>query len=169
MGLFDFFLTKQKKTKKVIQIVAPISGSIIPLEETPDEAFSQKIVGDGVAIDPTGSFLVSPCNGEIGKIFRTNHAFSIKTPEGIELFVHFGMNTLELDGKGFERVAEEGQKVKMGDIILKLDLEFLKSNAESVITPVVISNMDECDITFFGRGVVEAGNDIILEAKLKKS
>jgi PTS system glucose-specific IIA component len=164
MGLFDFLSPK----KKVVRLFAPIDGYIIKLEETPDEAFSQKIVGDGVAIDPTGSVLVAPCNGEIGKIFRTNHAFSLRTEEGAELFVHFGMNTLELEGQGFERIAKEGQKVVVGDPIMKVDLALLKEKAQSVITPVVISNMEDWEIVEYGKGAVKAGESLILEARSKK-
>lgn len=165
MGLFDFFKSKSK----TVEIIAPIEGFVLSIEETPDEAFAQKIVGDGVAIDPTGSLIVAPCKGEIGKIFRTNHAFSLLTEEGAELFIHFGMNTLDLEGQGFERIAKEGQKVEVGDPIIKVDLDFIKSKAPSVITPVVISNMDEWEITEYGKGAVKAGDNVILKAqRIKK-
>ncbi|MEZ9242268.1 glucose PTS transporter subunit IIA, partial [Vibrio splendidus] len=82
-------------------------------------------------------------NGTIGKIFETNHAFSIESDDGVELFVHFGIDTVELKGEGFTRVAEEGQSVKAGDTIITFDLALLEEKAKSTLTPVVISNMDE--------------------------
>ena len=83
--------------------------------------FAEKIVGDGIAIKPAGNKMVAPCDGTIGKIFETNHAFSIESDTGIELFVHFGIDTVELKGEGFTRIASEGQQVKMGDTIIELN------------------------------------------------
>ena len=87
--------------------------------------------------------MVAPVNGTIGKIFETNHAFSIESDDGVELFVHFGIDTVELKGEGFKRIAEEGQTVKAGDTIIEFDLALLEEKAKSTLTPVVISNMDE--------------------------
>ena len=147
MGLFDLF-KKGKKDEEVKQefdgkVVAPISGNLLPLSEVPDEVFAQKMVGDGVAIEPTASgVMLAPASGRVEKIFDTNHAFSIVTPSGIEIFVHFGMDTVQLEGKGFERIAEEGAVVKVGDPLIKYDYDFLKANAKSIITPVIISNYE---------------------------
>ena len=105
--------------------------------------FAEKIVGDGIAIKPTGNKMVAPVDGTIGKIFETNHAFSIESDSGIELFVHFGIDTVELKGEGFKRIAEEGQRVKVGDPVIEFDLPLLEEKAKSTLTPVVISNMDE--------------------------
>lgn len=153
---------KSKQAVKQLQLLAPISGDILPIEETPDEVFADKIVGDGVAINPTGSRLVAPCDGVIGRIFETNHAYSIETPEGVELFVHFGIDTVELKGKGFERIAQEGQTVQSGDTIIEIDLDFLQKNAKSVITPIVISNIDDLGQLRKQKGSVNAGEDTVL-------
>ncbi|MBW8192183.1 PTS glucose transporter subunit IIA [Neiella marina] len=126
-----------------IEIYAPVSGEIVNIEDVPDVVFAEKIVGDGIAIHPTGNQMVAPCDGTIRKIFETNHAFSIESTSGIELFVHFGVDTVELKGEGFKRIAEEGQKVKTGDTVIEFDLPLLEAKAKSVLTPVVISNMDE--------------------------
>lgn len=143
MGFFDkLFGSKDSKAINV-EIYAPISGDIVNIEDVPDVVFSEKIVGDGVAIRPTGNKMVAPVDGVIGKIFETNHAFSMESKEGVELFVHFGIDTVELKGEGFTRVAQEGQAVKRGDTVIEFDLELLESKAKSVLTPVVISNMDE--------------------------
>ena len=148
---------------KPIEIIAPLSGEIVAIEDVPDVVFAEKIVGDGIAIRPTGSKMVAPCDGQIGKIFDTNHAFSLETDTGIELFVHFGVDTIELKGAGFTRIAKENQKVKMGDTIIEFDLEFLKANAKSVLTPVVISNMDEIKELKKMSGNVEVASDTVIQ------
>ena len=150
-------------TDKTIDIIAPLTGEIVAMEDVPDAVFADKIVGDGIAIRPTGNKMVAPCDGKIGKIFETNHAFSLETDTGIELFVHFGIDTVELKGAGFTRIAEENQKVKMGDTIIEFDLEFLKANAKSILTPVVISNMDEIKELKKMSGNVEVASDPVIK------
>ncbi len=90
--------------------------------------FAEKIVGDGIAIKPAGNKMVAPVDGTIGKIFETNHAFSIESDSGIELFVHFGIDTVELKGEGFKRIAEEGQRVKKGDVVIEFNLPLLEES-----------------------------------------
>ncbi|HDL1706081.1 TPA: PTS glucose transporter subunit IIA, partial [Mannheimia haemolytica] len=130
--------------------------------DVPDVVFSEKIVGDGVAIRPSGDTIVAPVNGTIGKIFETNHAFSIESEEGVELFVHFGIDTVELKGEGFTRLAQEGQTVKVGEPIIKFDLALLEGKAKSVLTPIVISNMDEISNLSKLNGQVVAGESVVL-------
>lgn len=146
MGLFDKIkklVSDDSANQSAIEIIAPLSGEIVNIEDVPDVVFAEKIVGDGIAIKPTGNKMVAPVNGTIGKIFETNHAFSIESEDGIELFVHFGIDTVELKGEGFTRIAAEGQSVKIGDTIIELDLALLEEKSKSTLTPVVISNMDE--------------------------
>ena len=119
-------------------------------------------MGDGVAIRPTGNKIVAPVDGVIGKIFETNHAFSMESKEGVELFVHFGIDTVELKGEGFTRIAQEGQSVKRGDTVIEFDLPLLESKAKSVLTPVVISNMDEISCIVKKSGEVVAGESVVL-------
>merc|ERR1719445_2159220 len=95
-----------------IEILAPLSGEISAIEDVPDVVFAEKIVGDGIAIKPAGNKMVAPVDGTIGKIFETNHAFSIKSDTGVEMFVHFGIDTVQMKGEGFQRVSEEGCTVK---------------------------------------------------------
>ncbi|MFZ7134947.1 PTS glucose transporter subunit IIA [Avibacterium avium] len=165
MGFFDkLFGSKSNKTVEV-EIYAPLSGDIVNIEDVPDVVFSEKIVGDGIAIRPTGNKLVAPVDGVVGKIFETNHAFSMESTDGVELFVHFGIDTVELKGEGFRRVAEEGQTVKRGDTIIELDLDLLEAKAKSVLTPVVISNMDEISHIEKKTGEVVAGESVVLVVK----
>jgi sugar PTS system EIIA component len=166
MGFFDSLkkaVSGNTPADNTIDIIAPISGEIVAIEDVPDVVFAEKIVGDGIAIRPTGSQMVAPCDGEIGKIFETNHAFSLESDTGIELFVHFGIDTVELKGEGFTRIAQEGQKVKAGDTIIEFDLEFLKEHAKSILTPVVISNMDEIKELQKMSGTVVVAADPILK------
>lgn len=163
MGFLDkLFGGKKEAAAKEVNIYAPLSGEIVNIEDVPDVVFSEKIVGDGVAIRPNGDTIVAPVNGTIGKIFETNHAFSIESDEGVELFVHFGIDTVELKGEGFVRVAEEGQVVKAGDPVIKFDLALLEAKAKSVLTPVVISNMDEISNLVKKSGEVVAGQSVVL-------
>ena len=148
-----------------MEIYAPLPGEIVNIEDVPDVVFSEKIVGDGIAIRPTGNKLVAPVDGVIGKIFETNHAFSMESKEGVELFVHFGIDTVELQGEGFTRVAQEGQTVKRGDTVIELDLSLLEAKAKSVLTPVVISNMDEINHLEKKTGEVVAGDSVVLVLK----
>ena len=166
MGLFDF-LKKNKEEKVQVfegKILAPVSGRILPIEEVPDEVFAQKMVGDGVAIEPVASgVMVAPAAGRLEKIFETNHAFSIVTPAGIEIFVHFGMDTVKLEGQGFERLVNEGDIVEAGTPLIKYDYEFLKANASSIITPVIISNYDDYSNLGKKDGNAEAGKTVVLD------
>ena len=169
MGLFDFLKGNNKETEKKEfegKVYAPISGNILPLEQVPDEVFAQKMIGDGVAIEPLASgVMLAPADGRVEKIFDTNHAFSIVTTSGLEIFVHFGMDTVKLEGKGFERVANEGDIVKKGDPLIKYD--YVKENAKSIITPVIISNYE--DFSSLGKqqqdGEAVAGETLILDVK----
>lgn len=162
MGLFDkLFGSKENKSVEV-SIYAPLTGEIVNIEDVPDVVFSEKIVGDGVAIRPTGTKIVAPVDGVIGKIFETNHAFSMESNEGVELFVHFGIDTVELKGEGFTRIAQEGQTVKRGDTVIELDLELLESKAKSVLTPIVVSNMDEVTHMEKKTGNTVAGESVVL-------
>ncbi|HHE9970033.1 TPA: PTS glucose transporter subunit IIA [Haemophilus influenzae 10810] len=165
MDLFDkLFGSKENKSVEV-EIYAPISGEIVNIEDVPDVVFSEKIVGDGVAVRPIGNKIVAPVDGVIGKIFETNHAFSMESKEGVELFVHFGIDTVELKGEGFTRIAQEGQSIKRGDTVIEFDLPLLESKAKSVLTPIVISNMDEISCIVKKSGEVVAGESVVLALK----
>ncbi|TNH01275.1 PTS glucose transporter subunit IIA [Testudinibacter sp. TR-2022] len=166
MGLFDKLFGSKDNKGAEVEIYAPLSGEIVNIEDVPDVVFSEKIVGDGIAIRPIGNKIVAPIDGVIGKIFETNHAFSMESRDGVELFVHFGIDTVELKGEGFVRIAEEGQEVKKGDTIIEFDLALLEAKAKSVLTPVVISNMDEISSIEKSSGTVVLGETVIL--KLKK-
>lgn len=162
MGFLDKLFGRKEPAMKEVKIYAALSGEIVNIEDVPDVVFSEKIVGDGIAIRPNSDTIVAPVNGTIGKIFETNHAFSIESDEGVELFVHFGIDTVELKGEGFTRLAQEGQRVKVGEPIIKFDLELLEQKAKSVLTPIVISNMDEIKNLQKLSGQVVKGESVVL-------
>lgn len=134
--------TAAKEEAKTFKLVAPVDGKSLPLSETPDPVFAQKMAGDGLAMEPTGDIIVAPADGELTLVFNTKHAFAITADNGVELLVHIGIETVSLNGEGFEQLAEQGTRVKAGDPIIKIDREFIKSKGLPLTTPVLITNPD---------------------------
>lgn len=157
------FLKKNKKDNE-INLVAPATGKIIPISEIPDPVFAQKMAGDGVGIDVTGDTIVAPASGTVSLIFKTKHAFAMTLDNGIELLVHVGLETVALNGEGFEQLITEGTSVQAGTPILKIDREFIKSKGCPLITPVLITNVDVVkSLTSVSNGDVVAGETSIIE------
>ncbi len=129
--------------RKVRDIYAPVDGQIVALESVDDEVFSQKMVGDGVAVMPISNTFTAPIDGVVSKIFSTNHAYSIKNDKDLEVMVHIGLETVALEGRGFTRIASEGDRVKVGDVIIEVDLAYIKKHAKDIITPIIISDESE--------------------------
>ena len=116
-----------------LTLVAPLAGWSTPLEESPDEVFAGRMLGDGLAIDPTGSTLYAPCDGELVGIPATKHAVTVRTPQGTEILLHVGIDTVGLAGEGFELHVREGQQVRAGERLLSFDLELLAKRATSLL------------------------------------
>ena len=133
--MFGFF----KKNKKQV-VVSPADGDIVELISVPDQVFSEKMAGDGIAIIPRSNTFVAPVSGVVSKIFSTNHAYSIKAKSGLEILVHIGLDTVSLKGEGFKRLVEEGESVSVGQPIISADLEFIKSQEKDTITPIVFNH-----------------------------
>lgn len=149
--------------KKELKLIAPIDGSTIDLSNVPDPVFSQKMAGDGAAINSTGDVVVAPCDGELTLIFKTNHAFAMSLDNGIELLVHIGIDTVSLNREGFERLIEPGQTVKAGTPIIKINRQIIEEKNLSLITPVLITNPDSVkSIKPIINEKVTAGNDTII-------
>lgn len=150
----------------IAELVSPVTGDVVALDQVPDEAFASKAVGDGVAVKPTDKIVVSPAAGTIVKIFNTNHAFCLETEKGAEIVVHMGIDTVALEGKGFKRLVEEGAQVSAGQPILEMDLDYLNANARSMISPVVCSNIDDFSgLIIKAQGHVVAGQTPLYEIK----
>lgn len=121
-----------------LTLVAPLAGWSTPLEESPDEVFAGRMLGDGLAIDPTGSTLCAPCDGELVAIPATKHALTLRTPQGTEILLHVGIDTVGLGGEGFELHVHEGQHVRVGERLLSFDLDLLARRATSLLTPILV-------------------------------
>jgi glucose-specific phosphotransferase system IIA component len=131
--MFSFF-------KKRIILLTPFDGKWMNLDDVPDEVFSKRLVGDGFAIMPESSVLLSPIKGKILQIFPTNHAVGLLTEEGIEVLIHIGIDTVELKGQGFERLAEVGQMVEIGTPLIGISRDYILQQGKSLITPIIITN-----------------------------
>lgn len=123
-------------------LVSPLNGKVVALESVPDETFSQKMVGDGIAIDPTDGVVVSPVDGEVVQLFKTNHAIGLRTDAGQEILIHVGIDTVKMKGDGFKAFVATGQRVRRGDKLLEFDLAKVRAAAKSTITPVLVTNPD---------------------------
>ena len=140
--MFDFFKKKKKEEKKV-SIASPVTGKIVKLEEVPDPVFAEKMVGDGFAIIPEDGEVHAPVSGEVTLQPEGFHAIGIKTEEGLEVLVHFGLETVELKGEGFTPHVKVGDKVNKGDKVLSVDIEKIKDKVPSIITPCIVANLEE--------------------------
>lgn len=125
------------------EIVMPIQGEIVPIAEVPDQVFAQKMMGDGFAIKPTEGLVVSPVNGKIINAFPTKHALGILSEGGREILIHFGLDTVNLKGEGFELLVQEGDTISVGQPLLKADVSYIEKNAKSSITPIVFTNLTD--------------------------
>lgn len=144
-------------------IIVPMTGELLPITEVPDPVFSQKMMGDGFCIKPEDGTVVSPVDGKVINVFPTKHAIGILSDGGREILVHVGIDTVKLNGEGFEVFVAEGDAVKAGLPLLKADLAYIGANAPSTITPVVFTNLTEEEkVNFRKTGQVQAGDaDII--------
>ena len=119
-------------------LVSPLAGWSTPLEEVPDPVFAGRMLGDGVAIDPLGSTLYAPCEGEVVLLPETRHAITLRTAQGLEVLMHLGIDTVGLGGEGFEALVALGQPVRTGDALIRFDLDLLARRARSVLTPILV-------------------------------
>jgi PTS system D-glucosamine-specific IIC component len=128
------------------EFIMPIDGEIVSLEMVPDDVFSQKMMGDGFAINPSGTVLVSPVNGTVTSVFPTKHAIGITSDEGAEILIHIGVDTVKLNGEGFTAYVSTGDKVKVGQRLVEADFESLKSKVPSILTPVIFTNAEYVNV-----------------------
>ncbi len=152
---------KKQKLVKVVKISSPMNGTAMPLEEVPDEGFAGGMMGLGAGVLPAEDTVYAPEDGEISLLFDTKHAIGITTDSGVELLIHIGIDTVKLNGEGFTPLINTGDKVKKGQPIMKLDLEFLKSHAPSLATPVLDTAPDDNKkYRLLTNGPVKAGEEL---------
>jgi phosphocarrier protein FPr len=150
-----------------LKILSPLSGQTWPLERVPDPVFAQKLVGDGVSIDPTDAVLLAGCDGEVVSLPATGHAVTLRTREGIEVLMHVGIDTVTMKGEGFHPRVKPGDSVHAGDPLIAFDLDFLATHARSLLTQIVIANSDRVVSWERASGCVSAGKDTLLTVTLK--
>ena len=152
--------TEQKVTKTIV-ISSPITGVAADLSTAPDEAFAGRMMGDGAVVTPTDAIVKAPEDGEVVFVFDTKHAIGFMTDSGLSMLLHIGIDTVQLNGKGFEVFVENGQKVKKGDPMMKLDLEYLKEHAPSVTSPVLCTELeDNQKVRLLKDGEIKAGEEL---------
>ena len=154
--MFDFM-----KKQKEMAVYAPMDGVAVNISQVPDDAFSEKILGDGGAVIPDNGAIYSPVDGEIIDITDTKHAFCITANDGTELLLHVGIDTVKLKGEGFKVNIVSGDRVKAGAKIAEVDLEVLKKNNISPHTPVVLTEAQNYKITQIHEGNVSGGRDVL--------
>ncbi len=146
---------------KSVTVYSPITGNAAGIEEAPDEGFAEKMMGDGAVITPSLPEVVAPDDGEITMVFDTKHAIGLKTDSGIEMLLHIGIDTVKLNGKGFHVFVRNGQKVKKGDKLMEIDLEYVKKNAPSLASPVICTELKEgCRIRMLKKGEIKTGEPL---------
>ncbi|AMQ06992.1 PTS glucose transporter subunit IIA [Sporosarcina sp. FSL K6-1540] len=133
-----------KKSK--LQIFAPINGEIIPLDQVPDPVFSQKMLGEGVAIMPKKGSIHAPIDGTVILVSDTKHAIGLRSSDGTEILIHIGLETVSLKGNGFTVLVKAGDAVSVGQSLIEVDWDYISEHAKSIITPIVITNSAERNV-----------------------
>lgn len=136
---------------------APLGGIVLPIEDVPDPVFAQKLVGDGIAVDPLTSALLAPCDGIVAQLHDSQHAISLATPDGLEILMHIGLDTVQLKGEGFLPHVRTGDVVKAGDTLIEFDADYIALNAPSLLTMIVVTNGDMVAEWRKAHGDIEAG------------
>ena len=157
--------TVEKKEEKQISekvIKSPMNGTVIPLSEVPDAVFSSEMLGKGFGVEPSEGKAYAPVDGEVTTVFDTKHALGLMSKNGVELLIHIGMDTVKLNGRGFDVKVKAGDQVKAGDLLAEFDMDLIKSEGYPVTTAVVITNTDDCEaIGEVKTGAVTKDTDVL--------
>lgn len=149
---------EKERIKESVIVSSPISGEAADLSTAPDEAFAGRLLGDGAVVTPKGEWILAPEDGEVVFVFDTKHAIGYRTESGVVLLLHIGIDTVKLEGKGFEVFVENGQKLKKGDKMMKIDIEYLKANAPSIVSPILCTELSQNQrLRLLHEGEIEAG------------
>lgn len=158
----------KKEVMKEEIVVAPITGTVHQLEEVPDPVFAEKMMGEGIAIEPRDGMVVAPFDGEIVQLFPTKHAIGLKGKSGLEILIHIGLETVALGGEGFEAFIKQGDQVKKGDKLIAFDLDVIKEKANSIITPIIMTNGDAIENFEMTKDTeVAAGESTLMDVQMK--
>lgn len=152
----------KKSTTPAFHFVSPLAGTLVPLTDIPDPVFSEKMLGDGLAIEPSDGRVYAPCNGTVATLFPTGHAIGLVADSGHELLIHFGMDTVTLDGQGFSAHVTQGEQVQAGQLLITVDMDTIRDQVPSLMTPVIFTNLDNQSLTLHKTGPVSVGDTDIL-------
>ncbi|MGY4690205.1 PTS sugar transporter subunit IIA [Salibacterium sp. K-3] len=133
----------RRNDSKTVAITAPVTGTYIDLKDVPDPTFSEKMMGDGFAVEPEEGRLVSPVKGRIVQVFPTMHAIGIKSEEGLDILIHIGLETVAMQGEGFDVYVKEGDKVKSGEPLIDFSIDRVREQAKSAVTPLVLTEQSQ--------------------------
>ena len=167
----DSFCKKRENTmsdSRILSFIAPLSGPLVALQDVPDPVFAQKLVGDGISIDPVSNRLLAPCSGKITQVHPSHHAVTLMTEAGLELMLHIGVDTVNLKGKGFAAKVKEGAQVSVGDPLIEFDMDYVGLNAKSLLTQMVVTNGEQL-VYRLRSGRVNAGEDCAFEVVLNSA
>jgi phosphocarrier protein FPr len=151
---------------RILGLTAPLSGIIVPLDEVPDPVFAERLVGDGVSIDPVSQDLLAPCDGRLIQVHRANHAVTLDAG-GIEVMIHIGLDTVELKGDGFTSHVKAGDQVRRGDKLISFDADLVATRARSLLTQVLVGNMEVVSSIEAASGLVTAGRDLLMQVHVR--
>lgn len=160
--MFSKFMKKNK-----VQVFSPLNGQVLSLEQVPDPVFSQKMMGEGVAIMPTGGDVVAPIDGTVVLISKTKHAIGIRAKDNTEVLIHVGLETVTLKGEGFTVFVNEGDAVSVGQKLIAVDWNLIKEKVPSIITPMVITNSAERSVDYVDAAASVAGETLVMTVSSK--
>ncbi|HHX52456.1 MAG TPA: PTS glucose transporter subunit IIA [Erysipelothrix sp.] len=160
--MFNIFKKKQEPKTEIKEVTyhAFGAGKLVPLEDVPDQVFAQRMMGDGYAIELTENTIVSPVDGEVILVFPTGHAFGLKTEDGVEILLHLGIDTVELNGEGFVGQVKQGDKVKAGDVLTIMDLEKIRAAGKLVVSPLIFTSGQQIELKKANQDIVSGETDL---------
>ncbi|MGH7519478.1 MAG: phosphoenolpyruvate--protein phosphotransferase [Gemmatimonadales bacterium] len=159
-------MTSRSDTSSGVTLLAPLSGVVVPLDQVPDPAFAQRLAGDGVALEPLDQRLVAPCDARVLHVHRGGHALTLSA-SGLEILIHVGLDTVQLNGKGFDPCVKAGDDVRAGDLLLTFDADYVATHARSLITPVLVTNMEHVGALQRRAGRVTGGRDVLIHVRVR--
>jgi sugar PTS system EIIA component len=166
--MFNKLFSKNKASDNRLEIASPMTGTSVPLEQVPDEAFAGKYMGDGIAVEPSEGKLIAPFDGKVAHMIHSSHAIILEHESGLQLLAHIGINTVALGGEGFKAHVQTGDEVKAGQLLIEFDIAAIQAAGYPVITPIVIANGEETVTSLESRfGAIQAGEAGALQVVLK--
>ncbi|MFA6029588.1 MAG: phosphoenolpyruvate--protein phosphotransferase [Elusimicrobiota bacterium] len=161
-------MSATRQLPPILRLLAPLDGRIVPLEKVPDPVFAQRIVGDGVSIDPTSSTLLAPCGGEVVHAHASGHALTLRADGGVEVMLHIGVDTVQLKGEGFRLKVRAGDRVSAGQALIEFDADAVARRAKSLLTQLLVTDVERIASLTHPSGSVKAGTDLALEVTLRE-